>query len=88
MPCTGFKSQLRLRVLSISGDLHVRQELAEAASTAALKSAPPVAVVTATTIGAIDMTWLVGAVTVGYVLLQAAYLLWKWRREARAKSGN
>lgn len=27
----------------------------------------------------------VGIATIGYVLLQAAYLVWKWRREARGK---
>jgi hypothetical protein len=61
----------------------VRQELAEAAGAAALKSAPPVAVIAASTSGAIDMTWLVGAVTIGYIILQSAYLLWKWRRESK-----
>jgi len=36
-------------------------------------------------LGAIDMTFLVGIATFTYVVAQLGYLIWKWRREAKAK---
>lgn len=61
----------------------VNQELAQAASGAIAKSAPPLAVVAAVESGAFNMSFWVGAATLVYVVLQGAYLVWKWRREAR-----
>lgn len=48
----------------------------------AAKGAPPVAVATGSIIGVIDINWILAAATICYVILQGAYLLWKWRREA------
>jgi hypothetical protein len=31
------------------------------------------------------MTFLVGAATFVYIVVQLAYLVWKWRREARKR---
>jgi hypothetical protein len=33
-------------------------------------------------LSAVTMNHLVAAATLAYILLQAAYLIWKWRREA------
>lgn len=65
--------------------IEVKHEFADAAGAAVLKTAPPVAVATGSALGAIDMTWWVGVVTIGYIVLQGAYLIWKWRRESRKK---
>lgn len=59
--------------------------MASAVGSAVGKSAPPVAVVAGAALGAIDMTFLVGAATFVYVLCQTAYLGWKWYREWKAK---
>lgn len=50
----------------------------------AAKSAPPVAVMAAAIAGLTLQEW-VFVVTIVYVVLQAGYLAWKWRREARKK---
>lgn len=63
----------------------MNQEMVNAAGAAAAKSAPPLAVVAASVGGAIDMTFLVGAATLIYLAAQIGYLVWKWRKEARAK---
>jgi heme/copper-type cytochrome/quinol oxidase subunit 2 len=63
----------------------VRNEIAQAVAAAGAKSAPPVAVVAASVTGALDMTFLVGAATFVYIVVQLAYLVWKWRREARKR---
>lgn len=60
----------------------VKHELAEAASAAALKSAPPVAVVAASAAGWGVQEWMY-ALTCAYLLAQLGYLLWKWYREWR-----
>lgn len=61
----------------------MRNEIAQAVAAAGVKSAPPIAVVAASAAGALDMTFLVGATTFVYLVVQVAYLIWKWRREAR-----
>lgn len=61
----------------------LNSELAQAVGVAAGKSAPPAGIVGLAAIGAIDMTFVVGLVTIGYIVLQAAYLLWKWNKERR-----
>lgn len=60
----------------------LNSDLANAAGVAAAKSAPPLAVVAAVESGAFNMSFWVGAATIAYVVLQGAYLIWKWRREA------
>lgn len=42
----------------------------------AMKATPPLLV------AASDPQWTVAVATVLYIVLQAAYLIWKWRREA------
>lgn len=53
---------------------------------AAAKLSPPIAVASASVAGWGPDKWMY-ALTAVYVVLQAAYLLWKWRREAKAKRG-
>lgn len=60
----------------------MKHELAEAASAAALKSAPPVAVVAASAAGWGVQEWMYAG-TLAYIVLQSGYLLWKWYREWR-----
>jgi len=50
------------------------------------KSSPPIAV-TAAMLAGIPLEKWVAIATLAYIALQAAYLLWKWAREVRAKKG-
>lgn len=61
----------------------LNSDLASAVGAAVGKSAPPAGIVGLAALGAIDMTFLVGLATIGYIVLQAAYLLWKWAKERR-----
>jgi membrane protein implicated in regulation of membrane protease activity len=47
-------------------------------------SAPPLAVVGAQVAG-LGINWWVAAATLAYIVLQGAYLIWKWRKEAKKK---
>jgi len=47
----------------------------------AVKSTPPVAVSAVAFFHGWDMDTIIGAATVFYIGLQAAYLIWKWRHE-------
>ncbi|WP_197509474.1 hypothetical protein [Bordetella bronchialis] len=49
-----------------------------------IKAAPPVAVTAAVSTGwwSDPNHWLIAA-SLGYIALQTAYLIWKWRRQAR-----
>jgi len=60
----------------------------QAAAGAAKTSAPPLAVVGAQVAGiaGLGINWWVAAATLSYILLQGAYLIWRWRREAKKKS--
>ncbi len=54
-------------------------------TTEAVKAAPPVAVSVAAATDALTLNdWMLIA-TIGYVLIQAGYLIWKWFREWRRK---
>lgn len=64
---------------------HVKQELLGSAASAALKGAPPVAVTTGALTGAFTLTDGVAIATLVYIVVQTAYLLWKWKREADKK---
>lgn len=46
-------------------------------------AAPPVALSTAAMVGGLSLQEWMFAATLVYVVLQAAYLLWKWYREWR-----
>jgi hypothetical protein len=59
------------------------QKLAEAGSEA-IKSAPPLAVLGATVGGLTLQDWVLIA-TLGYLALQAGWLLWRWWRAASTK---
>jgi hypothetical protein len=50
--------------------------------TALASVSPPAAVVAASVSGWGVQEWMYAA-TIGYIAIQASYLLWKWRREAR-----
>lgn len=58
------------------------REITTEAGVAAAKLAPPAAVVTAAANGYTLQDW-VGIATLAYIVLQAAYLAWKWWRELR-----
>lgn len=49
---------------------------------ASLKAAPPI------TVSLLTLNEWVAVATLGYVLLQAAYLIWKWRRESRKRQAD
>lgn len=55
---------------------------AEVASEA-LKAAPPVTVTATALAGGLSLNNIIGAATLVYIILQAGYLLWKWRRDWR-----
>lgn len=54
------------------------------AKTAAASVAPPMSVIGAQAAGWGPADWMY-ALTAVYVVLQALYLLWKWRKEWKAK---
>ncbi len=60
----------------------MKHEMADAASAAALKTAPMVAVAGASAAGWGVQEWMYAG-TLGYIVLQAGYLVWKWVREWR-----
>ena len=51
---------------------------------AAMKLSPPTAVLAASVSGWGVQDWMYAA-TIGYIVLQAGYLVWKWRREWRKR---
>jgi hypothetical protein len=54
---------------------------------AAGKSAPPIAYVSVTLLHISLPDW-VAILTIGYILLQGAHLVWRWHRQARRNSGS
>jgi len=52
---------------------------------ASLRVAPPAFVSVATALKALDPQWVIAIPTVLFITMQAAYLFWKWRREASKK---
>jgi hypothetical protein len=48
----------------------------------AMKGAPPVAVTTGALVGLFDLDTIVALSVLIYTVLQAAFLIWKWRRLA------
>jgi hypothetical protein len=62
--------------------MFVRNTLISEAQSAAVKLSPPALVIGASVAKWGVQEWMYAA-TIGYIALQALYLLWKWRREAR-----
>ena len=60
--------------------------LANEVGVAGVKTAPAVIMSAAAGIGWGVQEWMYAA-TLAYVVLQGAYLLWKWHREWKAKRG-
>jgi nicotinamide riboside transporter PnuC len=58
-----------------------RETIVKTAAVEGAKAAPPVTVVAANVASGWTMTHTATALTILYVLLQAAYLLWRWRNE-------
>src|SRR2546427_9313566 len=58
-----------------------RETIVRTAALEGAKAAPPVTVVAANVANGWTMTHTATALTIVYVLLQAAYLLWRWRNE-------
>lgn len=67
-----------------------RETIVKTVITEGVKAAPPVAAVATNAAKGWTMTEAAAAVTIAYVLLQAVYLLWKWRNERadRARMGR
>lgn len=53
--------------------------------TEAAKAAPPVAVTATAVAGGLNLNNVVAIATVLYIVLQAGYLIWKWRRDIRVE---
>jgi len=51
----------------------------------AMQSTPSITAATATVLLGVTVSEWLGIVSIGFIVLQAAYLVWKWRREARKK---
>lgn len=62
----------------------MRNELGSELNSAAAKLSPVVVMGTAEVVGWGVQEWMYAA-TIAYVVLQAAYLIWKWRDEARKR---
>ena len=60
----------------------MRNEIGNEISAAATKAAPALAVTAASVSGWGVQEWMYAA-TIGYIVLQALYLCWKWWREHR-----
>lgn len=58
-----------------------KETIIRTASAEAAKAAPPIAVLADAAANGWTMTHTATALTIAYVLLQSAYLLWKWRVE-------
>ena len=65
-----------------------RSTLMQEAGAAALRITPPIGVTVATATRALDPQWFIAIPTALFIVMQAAYLFWKWRREARAKNAS
>ncbi|ADU99039.1 hypothetical protein [Alicycliphilus denitrificans] len=58
-----------------------KENIIRTAATEAAKAAPPVAVVVDAAANSWTMTHTATALTIAYVLLQSAYLIWRWRTD-------
>ena len=56
--------------------------------TEATKSAPPVAISIASFVGGINLNNIIGVATLFYIILQAAHLIWKWRRDIKRERAD
>lgn len=68
-----------------------RETIVRTALVEGAKAAPPVTVVANSVANGWTMTHMATALTILYVLLQAAYLLWRWsneREDRRAKKAR
>lgn len=59
------------------------QTLVKSAIAEGAKATPPVAVLATNAASGWSMSTVATAMTIAYVLLQAAYLVWRWRNESR-----
>jgi len=57
--------------------IRMKQEITNTVTVATVKTAPAVAG------AAWTLDTIVAAFTVGYIVLQAAYLIWRWRRDRK-----
>ena len=48
-----------------------------------MKSAPPIAITVASTIGGLSLNEWMAIATITYIALQTGYLIWKWVKEYR-----
>jgi hypothetical protein len=61
------------------GELSMKEHIVSEA----YKAAPPVAVSSAGILAGLPVSEMVGLATIGYICLQAAFLIWKWRKLAK-----
>lgn len=52
-----------------------------------MKASPPVTITAVAWMSGLTLNEIVALATLAYVVLQAAYLIWKWVREIKAKRG-
>lgn len=62
-----------------------RNTIANEVGVAAAKLSLPAGVTIGTVLGAINPQWVIAVPTAAFAAAQLAYLIWKWRREARSK---
>lgn len=65
-----------------------RSTIANEVGVAAAKLFLPAGVTIGTVLGAINPQWVIAIPTAMFAVAQLAYLLWRWHREAKAKSGS
>lgn len=65
-------------------DVKLNTEIAAEAA----KSAPPATVAITAFLGGLSLNNIIGVATFIYIVLQAGYLVWKWRRDMRRERRN
>jgi uncharacterized membrane protein YfcA len=78
---------LKREALASTGEQALKSEMIAEAQAAAAKLSLPATVIGAKAAGWGPAEWMY-ALTALYVVLQGAYLIWKWRREWDVRRGN
>lgn len=66
-----------------SGKSMIPSEVKEEAVSQAVKAVPAVAAATTTLVLGLTLNDLLAIASIVFIAMQAAYLVWKWRREAK-----
>lgn len=62
---------------------HRSVKLNHEAVSEAIKAAPPITVTVTALASGLSLNNIIGIATLAYIVLQAGYLIWKWRREVK-----